>query len=188
MANKKGFNNYKIIDDYVIIYLEKRTGEVFETLIDLEDLEKIKNLGLHWHVSFSKKTQSYYAQAIIYLGIINGKPKYKNNGLHTEILDKPIFHIDHKNHNTLDNRKNNLNIVTQQENLINRRGVNLNNKSSGIRNISWDKRNERWIVQLQLNGKNKCFGRFKYEDLDKAILLAEKMRIEIYDKIYNPNK
>ena len=35
-------------------------------------------------------------------------------------------------------------------------------------------------VQLQVNGKNTCFGKFEYKDLDKAGELAEKMRKEIY--------
>ena len=187
MAHKKGFNNYKIIEEYVIIYLEKRTGEIFETYIDLEDLDKIKKLGLHWHVAWCNTTQSYYAHATEYLGIFNGKAKYKIHGLHKEVMNETSHQIDHKNHDTLDNRKYNLNIVTKHENVINRRGANPNNTTSGERNVCWVKGQQKWLVQLQVDGKNTCFGRFDYEDLDKAILLAEEMRNILYNKIYNPN-
>ena len=89
-------------------------------------------------------------------------------------------YVDHKNHdNKLDNRKENLRIVKNEDNTKYRKGKNKNN-TSGYRNVSWDKRKNKWIVQLQIKGKNKRLGDF--DDVVEAGLFAEEMRNKIYGK------
>ena len=85
--------------------------------------------------------------------------------------------VDHKEHNTLDNRKKNLRICTDLDNNKHRSGINKNN-TSGYRNVTWDKSSNKWIVQLQINGKNKTIG--KFDNVDEAGLFAELKRKEIY--------
>jgi hypothetical protein len=68
---------------------------------------------------------------------------------------------DHKNHNTLDNRKDNLRPCTTAQNNLNRpgnkgsksgyKGVTLNNGKGG-HNI--------WRVRIQIDGKSTFLGRF----------------------------
>jgi hypothetical protein len=54
-------NKYKIIGDYVEIYLWKATTNNFlTTLIDLEDLKKMDNFDLTWTARWRKDVQSYY--------------------------------------------------------------------------------------------------------------------------------
>ena len=74
--------------------------------------------------------------------------------------------VDHINHNTLDNRKSNLNVVTINENQQNRLGTRKGSKS-GVRGVSWDSRNKDWIV----NVKGQYFGRTK--DKEEAEKLAK---------------
>jgi hypothetical protein len=185
---KKGFNQHKILGDTTIIYLPKRDGKIFETIIDTEDLEKVKACQVSWNEAYYKRILSSYAQATRYLGMVDGKPKYKTLYLQKIVMDcSDEFSVDHRNHNGLDNRKENLCIVTTQENNVNRRGANPNNRSSGCRNVSWDKDGSRWIVQIQVDGKNKCLGRFKEDELEEAVAFAEEMRQKhYYEKIYNP--
>lgn len=176
-------NEYKIVDDYVIIYIKKRMGEILETYIDLEDFEKVKSYNLKWTVRFEQHTNSYYAQSSKYLGIINGKPKYRTTYLHRIILD--IDNIPnsrniiphHKNHDTLDNRKYNLQIKNTADNSVIRKEINKNNKS-GYRNVFWNKRKEKWVVHLQINGKNTQLGSFI--DVHEAGKFAEEMRLKYY--------
>lgn len=87
--------------------------------------------------------------------------------------------VDHINHNTLDNRRSNLRVTIDDYNLKHRRSKNKNN-SSGYRNVTFNKSTGKWLVQLQINGKNTRLGEF--EDVHEAGKYAEKMR-----KIYYGN-
>lgn len=85
--------------------------------------------------------------------------------------------VDHENHQTLDNRKENLRVLPQTYNLRHRKGANCNN-TSGYRNVCWLKDKEQWCVQLQVDGKNTRLGFF--DDLDEAGKFAEQMREKYY--------
>lgn len=95
--------------------------------------------------------------------------------------------VDHINaKNTLDNRKSNLRRTDNLHNTKNRKSKNKNNKS-GYRNVFWNSKDKRWFVTLQIDGKQKCFGRFKYEDVDKAGALAEEVRKKYYKEFAGKN-
>jgi len=177
-------NKYEIRGDTTAIFLSNRKGETYETLIDTEDLEKIVALNLSWHLRFDPSTKSYYAKATRYI------PKTDENGwksesvyLHMVIMDFKFEnfngHVDHINHNRLDNRKVNLRILPVSKNLRHRKGRNSNNKS-GERNVCWSKTEQKYLVQLMHNGKNTCFGRFDEDEFDKAVALARRLRKELY--------
>jgi hypothetical protein len=180
MAYKKGFNQYKIIDDknIAIIYLENRKKEIVETIIDLNDLDRLIELNYHWHSRWIKPMNSYYAGTTFYKGIINGKPKHKSVELQTVILDTIAIdgiHIDHINHNTLDNRKDNLRITVASKNTKNRGRINSNN-TTGYRNVCFF---DGWyLVQLQINGKNTVV--YKSKNVDDAGKVAKEMRQKYY--------
>ena len=93
-----------------------------------------------------------------------------------------IIRVDHNNHNTLDNRKNNLKVVEPAKNSGNRKGANKNGVS-GERNVNIDRTKKEWVVQMMKNGEKMEFGRFSYDDLDKAIALARRKRKEIFGKV-----
>jgi hypothetical protein len=68
------------------------------------------------------------------------------------------MHTDHINGDGLDNRKINLRICTPSQNLMNR-GVPINNKT-GHKGVSYDKRVNKFKVQIRLNKKNITVGYF----------------------------
>lgn len=84
----------------------------------------------------------------------------------------PTFHIDHVNGNTSDNRICNIRKCTRNQNMHNRR-INKNNKI-GIKGVCWNKRAEKWHVQIGLNGKVKHIGYF--DDLELAELVSNEAR------------
>lgn len=159
-------------------------------MIDTEDLQKLIDIDLSWYAVYTPHNDSYYAQASIYIGRENGKSIYEFYNLHTLLMDADaskgeiVDHIDAKN--TLDNRKSNLRKTDNLHNTKNRKGKNKNNKS-GYRNVFWNTREERWFVTLQIDGKQKCFGRFKKDEVDKAGVLAEEMRQKYYGKFAGVN-
>lgn len=182
---KKGFNKYKICEEYTIIYLEKRNGEIIETIIDTEDLEKLAKQDLSWNAAYDPKMGQYYAQSTEHLGMIDGKQKAKTKQLAREIMDaKEGEYVDHKDHNILNNRKYNLRIAKGAENTKNRKGKNSNNKS-GYRNVFWNKKSNSWEVHLQVNGKDKRLG--KFNDVHEAGKYAKIKRQEIYGEFAGYN-
>lgn len=167
----KGFNNYEIKDDYTIIFITKKSGETFETLIDTEDLQKLIKLNWNWRISYKKNSQSWYVET-------RGKGTNKTQYLHKILMGVTSGQfVDHKNNNTLDNRKDNLRVTENKYNTRNRKSKNSNNKS-GYRNVSWN--GSGWSVQLQIEGKNTTLKRFKKNQLDEAGVYAEEMRQKYY--------
>lgn len=102
--------------------------------------------------------------------------------LHTYLLNPEHKHgvqIDHVNHDTLDNRRNNLRITNKSENMTNRPHKNRNNKS-GYRNVFWNSGLNKWEVSLCKNYKRIYSGYF--DDVDEAGAAAEEARQKYYGK------
>lgn len=79
--------------------------------------------------------------------------------LHHAVIGKPIgkLVVDHINRNRLDNRRNNLRIVTQK--------INVRNKElSG----GYTKKGDKWQSQIKINGKKKYLGLFKTKEMANA--------------------
>jgi hypothetical protein len=172
-------NKYSINGNVVIIYCTNRKGKYFEILIDLDDFDRISQYT--WYAHKQIRNKCYYAGTTEYLGYVNGKVKYKQFEMQSIILDAPEgFIVHHRDHNTLDNRKKNLDIILDNDNKRHRNGKNSNN-TSGYRNVSWSKQRQKWIVQLQVNGKNKVLGAF--DDIDKAGAFAAEMRKKYYGEL-----
>jgi len=183
---QEGINEYKIIGDITEIYLHHRNGDRKICIIDTEELNKLLELNITWSPCLNhpnrKGADSYYA-----IANIDGEDGKKTTiTMQTFILGtrtgdhKNKITIDHENQNTLDNRKENLRIISNTNNSKYRKSKNTNNKS-GFRNVFWNTKDERWMVALQVDGKQHIFGRFKFDDLDKAGKLAEEMR-QLYYK------
>jgi len=158
----------------VLIYLRHRGEGDIISKVDLEYLQMLIELNYSWHPKWFDNTQSYYAGAIELRKGMNGK----THRLHS-VIKGTNNKVDHINHDTLDNRKENLRVVSNQNNLKNRKSKNSNN-TSGYRNVFWSTKYNAWLVALQVDGKQTYFGRFKLEDVDKAGARAEEMRQEIY--------
>lgn len=67
--------------------------------------------------------------------------------------------VDHINNEQLDNRLENLQIITSRENTSKDR-VNKTSKYTGV---SWAKKNNKWITHININGKRMHLGLFKCE-------------------------
>lgn len=70
--------------------------------------------------------------------------------------------VDHINHNTLDNRRMNLRIVTSRQNKQNQ--PSRKNSSSRFVGVTWDKSREKWRAQIQVDGRVINLGRFTTEE------------------------
>ncbi len=82
--------------------------------------------------------------------------------LHREVIREtdPSRIVDHINHDGLDCRRQNLRVCSHQENIRNRAGQ-TRVSSSGIRGVSWDRTQNRWLSYITISGKRKTLGSFK---------------------------
>lgn len=98
-------------------------------------------------------------------------PKHMTLRMHVLINNTPEgFFTDHINGNKLDNRRSNLRTCTKNENGFNR--DKPSNNTSGYKGIYWHKRDNKWRVQLRVDGKKKYIG--NYSDLQDAIMARNK--------------
>jgi hypothetical protein len=89
----------------------------FVAIIDLSDWNRVRRYSWHVHKSkgSKKKIGQPYARACI-----NGRKVYLHRFVMRAECDN---HVDHINHCTLDCRKENLRIVSYEENMKNRRRI-----------------------------------------------------------------
>lgn len=173
MAKRKG-NNYVVDEENGIarIELNRRNAENLWTIIDLEDLERVINFPYTWFAKYNHTNNEFYVVASVYHPELQqSRPIF----LHQFLMNANGKDVDHENNDTLDNRKSNMRVVEESNNSKNRKGRNRNNKS-GYRNVSLIK--GKWVVQLQIDGKNTKIGSF--DDVHEAGKFAEEMRQKYY--------
>ena len=168
-------NDYLIKGDTVIIFMKRKNGEIMETKVSLIDLEFLKSVDVSFFPSWNPRPGKFYVN----FHIMNKKGRKSKKALHRLIMgDPPGMTIDHINHDTLDNRRTNLRIVTQSQNMQN---INPNipkNSVSGYRNVSWHKAMKKWRVRLSINREVIIVG--YYDDVHEASRAAEEARERYY--------
>lgn len=158
-----------VIENYAIMLINDN-----KVIIDIEDIEKIKEH--HWYLNGRDKHR--YARS-------------KRNGkiilLHRLIMnvlneDTKTMQIDHINGNTLDNRKQNLRIVTPHQNALNKNKIDYgNNRHNGVHYL---KRNKKWRAYITYNGKWIHLGVYDTEEeAINARIEAEKKYFKEYRRL-----
>lgn len=95
--------------------------------------------------------------------IIIGPGKTRMISMHREVMGFPKgMLVDHRNHDSLDNRRSNLRIATHSQNTCNKQDKRAG-CSSQFRGASWDKKRKYWNVSVVREGKLVFFGRYKNE-------------------------
>ena len=179
-------NRFEVRDNIVILYLDRKIGEPIEAIIDLDDFKRVNDFKYKWCAKYDPSIEDYYVCSSFYVGRVNGKFTSKPIYLNRFIMNYyDELEVDHINHKTLDNRKENLRLVNSTKNKTNRYDKNSNN-TSGYRNVTWDKSRNKWLVQLQVDGVNTVLGEFEYDQLEKANLFAIEMR-KLYYGEYRGN-
>ncbi len=102
-------NNYKIKDDEVYVFIKSPDGLV-EFIIDLDRLNKLKELKVNrWVASETRQPGKYYVKGHL--------SKIGSKYLHRLLFDVPEgMVVDHIDGNPLNNKENNIRIVTTSEN------------------------------------------------------------------------
>ena len=111
-------------------------------IVDDEDYERINQ---HKWYALKVEGNKFYAARDMWLG----NNKKKTILMHRIIMNVPKdLQADHINGCALDNCRQNLRLATNQQNNMNKIYPMKNNKL-GIKGIHWDKKNKKFIVQVQ---------------------------------------
>ncbi len=143
-----------------------------QAIVDDENFQFLNNFK--WHASLSRG--NYYALRSDYYS--------PNKAYHISMartvmgVTDPHIKIDHKNGNTLDNRKENLRLASNQTNARNRTRIEKTN-TSGYRGVSFYKKTGSWMAYIREdNGKQKNLGYFSTPK--EAALAFDKAAKTIY--------
>ena len=146
---------------YGYVYRRIYLGEGKYTIVDPRDFYWLNNF--HW--TLDGNGEHIYAVR----NIMKAGAGTKTISLHREIMSHPKgLLVDHRNTDTLDNRRSNLRLATHSQNSCNRRKTS-SKTSSRFRGVCFDKSRGRWSAHIRFHGKRMRLGRFKNEiDAAKA--------------------
>jgi hypothetical protein len=124
--------------------------------VALVDDEDYKSLMTHkWCAKWDPSVNTWYAVRN------TPRPEHKCVWMHRVVMGITEGFVDHKDHNGLNNCKNNLRICTNSQNQHNRskRGEH----TSIYKGVCWDKSRNNWKATIMINRKVINLGRFKDE-------------------------
>ena len=166
VRKRKDPNEFRIEGEVCFISLYSKNIKVAETIIDTEDVERCG--PYRWYREISP----------------NGDFRAKNVfvGYLSEFIMgfKSTFTmcVDHKDGNTLDNRKSNLQIITMQQNQFKKR--KQKNNTSGYRGVYKIARCNKWMSEIKCDGIKYVLGRFYSKD--EAAFVYNKMAVKLFGR------
>ena len=134
--SKKVMNEYRENGKHIVISIEYK-DEVYDCLIDKDDKKQVQEY--QWHIV--NKSNSKYVESSV----------DNNIYLHRLLMDFPDgLEVDHKNGNPLDNRRDNLRLVTHHKQMMNR-SANKGSACPEQAGVYRDNRNGSWYAQIEID-------------------------------------
>lgn len=170
-------NEYRIEGNIAIIDVYNvKSEKVAEFIIDKEDLQRIKYLK--WRIDIHNRIKTG--------NNTNTKPTIELARMIMNCRDENLV-VDHINGNSLDNRKSNLRICTQSENVKNQRLNKYN--TSEFAGVSYDKARLRWTAEIRNDNKRTHLKRWKRKsEAVYARYVAEQILYKEFRNTENDNK
>jgi len=144
-------------------------NEIWKDIPNYEGHYQVSNLGnvkslKCGKIKLMKKTLSTDKYHVVSLSLFNKMKMYKVHQLVAmaflnHIPNGNILVIDHINDNKIDNRLENIQVVTNRFNSHKTQGK----YSSKYKGVSWDKKRKKWRSTIEINNKQNCLGIFSCE-------------------------
>lgn len=171
-------NDYNNHIDYVIIYDDYGNS----CIVDADDYDFLKNW--YWRMNAkgywvtNSKQNDGYDKSTLRMHQLVAERKYGK-------YDTTSIFPDHLSRNKSDNRKCNLILKSNADNMKNRSISKAN--TSGKTGVYYSKDNNKWIAQISINYKTINLGEYtRFEDAVEARLTAEKKYGFTCDNIVAP--
>ncbi len=128
------------------------------TIVDDEDFESLARFK--WYAWFNKGSP-YAARDS---RINEGRRRHRIH-MHRVIAGTPKgLETDHKNHDTLDNRRENLRTCTHSQNMANQHNQSRKSTlSSRFKGVSWNSERQCWRANIRIDGRTRFLGQFDDE-------------------------
>jgi hypothetical protein len=153
--------------DGVFYFME----EIFKDIPGYDGLYQVSNLGNVKSLNYKRSNNEKILKKVIcgnyYVVCLSKDNKIKNKYVHQLVAMAFLNHIpdghklvvDHMNFNKIDNRVDNLQLVSQREN------THRNEKiySSKFKGVYWYKKLNKWKSQININGEKLHLGYFTDE-------------------------
>lgn len=144
-----------------------------KTLVDDADFDILS--GYTWFIS-----DTGYAKSTLWK-----EGKAHQIRMHRLLMKAPKGKmVDHINGDKLDNRRVNLRLCTNAENMRNRQKTRFN--TSGFKGVYWNKRDKKWQAQIKIFYKQVCVGRF--DDVKEAARAYNNAALEAFGAFASLNK
>jgi hypothetical protein len=155
------------------IPLKRRDGSIAAfALVDDKDYDGLSSLS--WYLGSRGYAMRQYREP-------TDPPGQKRNRaemMHRRILGLPPGdkrQSDHINRNPLDNRRENLRIVTHAQNQQNKIGSRAR---SGVRGVHWQAGRDKWMARVRLDGK--LYTRCYFDTIEEAAAAAAELRRRLH--------
>lgn len=166
-------NEYVYKGDFTVLRITSRTHGVFDFKIDNDDVDKCKMF--HWSINkyYGEGKGSYYYASNNKIGLLHRYITGVSKGMV----------VDHINGITLDNRKENLQVCKQCEN-IRKQNLRYDNKS-GCKGVFWYKPSNKWMAYIKVNRKRIHIGYFS--EFDDAVNARRNAEIKYFGEFATTN-
>ncbi len=156
-------------DDCIIYLYNMKAEKIAETVIDATEANNVK--GIKWGLSYYNyaKTDANIEERVLSRWLMRPIPRG--------------IEIDHKDGDTLNNRKSNLRYATSSQNSANT--LRKPRASSNFKGVYFDPRNSRWYSRATYQYKTYYLGRF--DSKTEAALAYNKKAIEIHGEFAKLN-
>ena len=156
------------------LIIESPKHERYVVQLDEEDWEKLSQHK--WHAD--PRNNTVYAKRN--LPRIKGAKRRSPVSMHNELMGPiPEGHVvDHRNGNGLDNRKENLRVVTRSQNMMNRGKTRQN--STGYKGVykTGDSKRNPYSAKIQKDNEVYCLGHYK--TAEEAAAVRKKKEEELF--------
>lgn len=143
----------------------------YTLVIDKADESRVASLA--WQLSPSKSGRMHFSHPSV-------------GRLSRWLMGAPQgLHVDHKNGNTLDNRRCNLRVCTHTENQWNRKRGHGATRLKGVARISDPRAVSKWRATIQMHGRRVTLGMFR--TALEAAFAYDAAAIEMFGEFASPN-